>query len=328
MNHCFANGKKSIEALPAILSGVPTLMNDPLINSSYSLNNIESFASYLKPHGYTSTFFHGGKNGTMNFNGFINAAQFDAYFGKDEYANDADYDGTWGIYDEAFLQYFCKTLTETKKPFITSVFTLSSHHPYSIPKEYAGKFTEGETPLEKTVQYTDLSLKKFFESAEKQTWYKNTVFVITADHTPYTTTPEFLTNYGMYHIPLLLFDPSADSSYTLAKTCQQIDILPTVLDYINFPDSVFSFGQSVFASNPGFAIQYINNQHQIIEDSSLLIMNRGIPISYFSPSTDRLLNNNIINQNSPPQQQSSRRLQAIVQDYNARMIDNKLTVAQ
>jgi len=88
-----ANGKRSIEAIPAVLASLPTWMDYDFISSPYAANSINSLASLLKPLGYKSLFFHGGSNGTMSFNAFCKLAGFDAYHGRTEYNNDADFDG-------------------------------------------------------------------------------------------------------------------------------------------------------------------------------------------------------------------------------------------
>ena len=107
---------------------------------------------------------------------------FDHYYGMTEYNNDADFDGVWGIWDHKFFQYMNKTLSEKKKPFFATVFSVSSHAPFQVPKELKNQFKEGNVPLHKCIRYTDYSLKKFFESASKEKWFNNTIFVFTGDH--------------------------------------------------------------------------------------------------------------------------------------------------
>ncbi|MGB0403712.1 MAG: LTA synthase family protein [Salibacteraceae bacterium] len=322
--NCFANGKKSIEALPAIIAGIPTLMNEPYITSAYSTNKIDGFANYLKPFGYHTSFFHGGKNGTMNFDSFIYNAGFENYFGLDEYGNNDDYDGTWGIYDEPYLQYFCASLDKFSQPFLTSVFTLTSHHPYPIPEQHLSKFNEGETPLENTIQYTDYSLRKFFESAKKTDWFTNSIFIITADHTPNTETPKYQSQLGRYHIPLLIFEPNSDTTYTDNRITQQVDILPSVLDRLNYPNQVFSFGQSIFNDKEGYAFQYINETYQLITKNEVYQMNALGPIGLYYPNQDPMLGNNKINNSSTPK--SDEFLKAVIQSYNSRVLHNKISV--
>ncbi|MBA3682741.1 MAG: LTA synthase family protein, partial [Bacteroidetes bacterium] len=128
--NAYSNGSKSIEGIPAILSSLPSLMENPFINSIYANNKQTSFATLLGKEGYTNAFFHGGINGTMNFDDWAPSAGYTNYFGKKEYGNNDDFDGFWGIWDEPFLQYSVKKMNELKQPFHSAIFTLSSHHPY------------------------------------------------------------------------------------------------------------------------------------------------------------------------------------------------------
>jgi phosphoglycerol transferase MdoB-like AlkP superfamily enzyme len=169
----FANGKRSIEGIPAIIAGIPSLLSDPFITSAYSGNNVTSFASLLKKKGYHTVFYHGGTNGTMGFDNFSRLAGFDHYFGRTEYNNDKDFDGTWGIYDEPFLQRTISELNKVNSPFAATIFTLSSHHPYKIPEKYIGKFPEGTLPIHAAVRYADFALEKFFNAASSAPWFKD-----------------------------------------------------------------------------------------------------------------------------------------------------------
>ena len=139
----FSNGRRSIEGIPAVIAGIPSLMNSPFITSAYSGDKFYSLPYLLKQEGYNTSFYHGGTNGTMGFDNFCKAAGIDAYYGRYEYNNDKDFDGNWGIFDEPFLQFMAKSLDKTPQPFMASVFTLSSHHPYTIPEKYKNKFIKG-----------------------------------------------------------------------------------------------------------------------------------------------------------------------------------------
>jgi len=126
----FANGKQSIEGIPSVVASIPGLMDWPYINSAYAGNKINSLPGLLRQEGYTTAFYHGGTNGTMDFDGFARIAGFEHYYGRTQYNNDKDYDGNWGIFDEPFFSYFADNLNKTKQPFFATIFSLSSHHPW------------------------------------------------------------------------------------------------------------------------------------------------------------------------------------------------------
>ncbi len=227
--------------------------------SPYSLNHITSFATELKNWDYHTAFFHGGTNDSMGFQAFARGAGFEEYYGMDEYCLDSrfngkdDFDGTWAIWDEEFLQYYALKMSEMPQPFVTGVFTASSHHPFAIPEKYNDRFLdEGIHQLHKCIRYTDYSLGRFFETASKQPWYTNTIFVLTADHSSSKTThQEYKTDAGDNHVPIVIFDPSGEMPRGMhSGMMQQLDILPTVLGWLGYDRDYIAFGNDVLTTRP------------------------------------------------------------------------------
>jgi phosphoglycerol transferase MdoB-like AlkP superfamily enzyme len=321
----FANGKRSIEGIPAILASLPTLMNNDFITSSFSGNSFNSLASILKPMGYTTAFYHGGNNGTMNFDDFAKMAGFEKYYGRDEYDNDKDYDGKWGIYDEPFLQYFALNLAKTKQPFCAAVFTLTSHHPYPIPAQYKGKFPKGDLPIEESIAYTDYALKQFFHTASKQPYFHNTLFVITADHTSESHDDFYKTRAGMYSVPVIFYHPGKKPEGRKAGPVQQTDIMPSVLHYLGYGKPFVAFGTSVFdQENEGFAISFLSGSYLFLQGDYALIFD-GVEVkAVYNLKSDPMQRKNLLNQHIVQLPVMEKRLKAIVQQYNNRMIRNEL----
>ena len=141
--NAFANGRQSIEALPSILASIPSF-KVPFTSSPYSNQKIQSLVSVFKEKGYSTSFFHGAPNGSMGFLGLSNILGFDNYIGKNEFNDNSLYDGYWGIWDEPFLQFVNKETTKLKEPFFSTFFSLSSHEPFYVPKEYKGVFPMGD----------------------------------------------------------------------------------------------------------------------------------------------------------------------------------------
>ncbi|MGE0638624.1 MAG: LTA synthase family protein [Bacteroidia bacterium] len=321
--NAYSNGKKSIEGVPAVLASLPTLMHDPFITSKYNGNQINSIGSLLQKKGYTTAFYHGAKNGSMAFNAFAEKAGFQNYYGRDEYNNDADYDGNWGIYDEEFLQYFANGLTKTPQPFVGAIFTLSSHHPYPIPDKYKGKFTEGDLPIHKSVLYADYSLKQFFATASKTDWFKNTVFVITADHTSLALRPFYQNCVGAMSVPVIIYSPALGIKGKSNVVTQQTDIMPALLDLLNYDEPYIAFGKSPFDSTTTHsAFTRYDQLYQIIEDSHVLQFDGNKTINLYDFKNDSLLTNNLAGKETEKQQQLENRLKAFIQDYNHRLINN------
>jgi phosphoglycerol transferase MdoB-like AlkP superfamily enzyme len=325
----FSNGKQSIEGIPAVVASLPSLMSRPYIISPYAGNKINSLASLLKTKGYSTSFYHGGTNGTMNFDGFAKMAGYDQYFGRTEYNNEADFDGNWGIFDEPFFQYFAQSLDKTIQPFFTTIFSLSSHHPYKVPEKYEGRFRKGKLEIQEAVMYADFSLRRFFETASKMSWYKNTIFVITADHTSETVIPEYQTRLGLYRIPVLFFNPSGKLNGQTSETASQVDIVPSVLSFLNFDESLFSFGNNLFnIDEKHFAVNYLNGIYQIISGDFVLEFNGSQSITLYNFVDDKLLKQNLLAKNPAKAAEMETLLKAYLQQFNNRMIENRLTVAK
>ncbi|MBN2480376.1 MAG: sulfatase-like hydrolase/transferase [Bacteroidales bacterium] len=329
----FANGTRSNEAMPSIIAGIPTLMEEPYSSSLYASNIIQSLPSLLKSEGYTTAFFHGGNNGTMGFDNFAKVAGIDLYYGRDEYHNDSDYDGKWGIWDEPFLQYFAETLNSYEEPFCASVYTLSSHHPYSIPENHTGRFTEERLPILKSIKYADYALGRFFKTASGMPWYDHTLFVLTADHAAQAVEAFYNSSVGMYAIPLAFLSPSDSTLKGFeTSTAQQIDIMPTVLNYLSYPEPFFAFGVNLLdTSQMNFAISYNTGIYQLIVGDSIMLFDGQHVVSFYNwrkQAQPETFDISEIMQNPAEKaryESIETGLKAMVQVYNNRMIENRLT---
>jgi len=327
--NAYANGKHSIEGIPAALAGIPSLMNDAYITSAYAGNNINSLATLLKTKGYYSAFFHGGTNGTMGFDDFIKHSGFDKYFGRTEYNNEKDYDGKWGIFDEEFLQFVADKLDKCCKPFISGIFTLSSHHPYTIPKKYSGKFPKGILPIHQSIEYADFSLRKFFKTMSQKPWFDSTLFVIVADHTSESFYPQYQTRSGMYEIPIIFYQHNSNLKGENETITEQSDIMPSILDYLNYDKPFVAFGESVFDSSDfHFAVNYTNETYQLIYKNYSFIFDGKLAVSMYDIKKDEFLKNNIIGSIPETQKEIERKLKAIIQSFDQRVMKNKMIVKE
>lgn len=322
----FANGKVSIDAVPSTMSSIPSLMNSPLISSAYALNEVYGLPKILKKNGYYTSFFHGAFNGSQNFDQYCRVAGFDAYFGKDQYPKDGAFDGSWGIYDEEFLQFFCDKISTFKRPFFSSIFTISSHIPYTIPERYQGKFPKGTAEIHESVAYTDYALRLFFKKAQKQDWYQNTLFVLTADHTSSSGKGKYTNNVGKFRIPILMIDPSNPNFQGVnEKNFQQIDILPSVLDELNISDTIVTYGKS-YRSPKDFVVSYVDNVYNYISGDYYLAFDGNKSLGLYNFKNDSLFQNNLLMREPKLKSQMERFIKAYIQSFNERVSQNELTV--
>lgn len=262
----YANGRRSIEGVAAILSGIPALMEEPFISSEFSANQIIGLGSILSSQKYHTSFFHGANNGSMHFDTFTKSVGVENYFGLNQYPNKEDFDGVWGIYDEPYLQWVCGQLTQFSQPFFSNIFTLSSHQPYSVPEKYKNRFKDERLPILKTIQYTDYALQEFMKCAEKQAWFSNTLFIFTADHTG----PELKPNSSFksrFEVPLIFYSGNKELLKALKaeQFAQHIDILPTLLDILGIEYKNKNFlAQSLLSSAPKFISLFSDNNYELV----------------------------------------------------------------
>lgn len=323
--NAFANGRKSIDAMPSIITSIPALVL-PYISSEYASNKVKGLPAILGEQGYSSAFFHGAPNGSMGFQSFAQLSGFDRYRGKTEYNNDADYDGIWGIWDEPFFQFYANEMSAMEEPFFTTIFSLSSHHPFKIPEQYEGAFPKGTMPIHQCVGYTDNALRQFFKTASKQKWFKNTLFVITADHNTICHYDKYKNNAGAFAIPLIFFSPGSELKGADSSVAQQTDIMPTVLHHLKYSKPFIAFGNNLLADDNRFAINFWSENYQLITDSLAIHFDGKKFSGLFDFRTDPGLKNNIL-----PDKKDAKLEQftkAVVQQFNNRMIEDRLTAGQ
>lgn len=322
-----SNGKKSIEAVPSILASIPSLSDNPYISSNYNNNTIQSLAATLNKHGYNSTFYHGATNGSMHFDEFSALAGFDSYKGRFEYDNDEHSDGTWGILDEYFNPWSANQMALQQEPFMATLFTLSSHHPYFVPEQYRNTLPKGSVPMAQSIAYGDMSLRLFFEEAKKHEYYENTIFVIVADHTPAGKEKEFLSRIGMYRIPILFYSPSGKIKPKKSKKVfGQIDIYPTLLDMLNIKDSVYSFGESYYKAQKGGTFVYIEGTYQYFEGDYMLTFANDKAQNLYNFELDPLMKKDSIKFLPEIKKDLERKIKAVIQNYNHDMMTNHMII--
>ncbi|MBK7690394.1 MAG: LTA synthase family protein [Bacteroidetes bacterium] len=272
--NAYANNTTSANGLCSILSGIPSLMNQPYFSSAYASNPVSSIGLALKKNGYQTNFFLGANDDHFGFKKGTKLLGIDNYFHGEEFAK-SQHDGTWGIYDEPFLQFFAAQSEQMKQPFFSKFFTISSHFPFKVPDSLINAFpTKHNYANERAVSYVDYSFKKFFEKVEKTTWFQNTVFIFTADHVSKENTRESATfNFNSYyHIPIFIFDPTNPQGKEVSNLVQHTDIPPTIAQLTGIPDTILSFGRSFFDSTTyHYTVnRYSENIVQFIDTSILL----------------------------------------------------------
>ena len=339
--YSYANGRKSIEGMPSVLSSLPNFV-EPLFLTPASLNAMSGLARELGEHkGYTTAFFHGAQNSSMGFHAFARATGFQRYYGRDEFNDDPnfngdkDFDGTWAIWDEEFFQFYAQQMSKMKEPFMTALFSASSHDPFVVPEKYKGRFPQGERPLQQCIAYTDYALQRFFETASRQPWFKNTLFVITADHVSQQIDPFYCTTLGNYCVPIILYAPGDPSlhGYDEERIVEQTDIMPTVLDYLHYDKPYIAFGLDMLHTpvNEGFALHWLpesSSYEYVWGDYALQFDGKDVTAAYLFRN-DSTFSHNVLGTMPPAtRNRMERHMKSIIQQYMQRMTTDNLTVKQ
>ena len=330
-SHSYCNGRKSIDGMPSILSSIPMFV-EPFFLTPASMNQVSGIARLLDDEGYQTAFFHGAQRGSMGFQAFANATGFQDYYGREDFNADArfgsdnDFDGTWAIWDEPFLQYYAAKMSEMKEPFMTAVFTASSHHPYAVPEKYKSTFPEEGIIIHKCIRYTDMAIGKFFEKASHEPWFNNTIFVLTSDHTNLSDHAYYQTDLGGFCSPIIIYEPgnTERKPEIQNKIAQQIDILPTLMGMLHYPKPYFAFGIDLFntKAEETWAINYLNGIYQYVKKGHVLQFDGEKAIGMYA-LTDSLMQNNL-NGKVPDQPWMIQELKAIIQQYMSRMTEDRL----
>lgn len=326
-NNGYANAKESIQGIPAVVASIPSWQDDPYIFSKYANNQVQSIASLLKPYGYQSYFFHGAGKGSMGFDAFAASVGFDTYVAKEDYPNKDEFDGAWGIWDEPFLQYMNTQISKGKKPFVSVVFTVTSHHPYNIPAKYSNRFKAKGHPINSSIKYSDFALQQFFEQAKKEAWFSNTLFVITADHTG-PNTGDNLTNKKDMSIPIVFYQPNSSLVGERDDVANQIDVMPSILDMLHYDKPYYSLGKSLFKNDcDRYSINYKGGLYHCYSKEYCYQFNGETCVGFYNISKDPLLKNNLQKDNaySNPLLAHETYMKKQIQSFNQSMIKNTMT---
>ena len=320
----YANGKRSIQALPAVWSSIPSFKS-PFVLMPQALAETRSLPAILKDKGYETMFFCGSDHGSMGFGAYARQTGIENLYSRQDYEKvhgTDDFDGYWGIWDEKFLNYMGEVLSEQKQPFFSTMFTLTSHHPFVIPAEYEGMYPKGHTPNHQCVGYVDDAFRKFFAKYENEEWFRNTIFVFVADHVSSEKMTEvFRRSPGDYHILGFMYAPDSALFGEHRQVVSQIDIMPTLLGLMGNSEPYFAFGRDIFNEyvDVPFAANYDNNAYQAITHDRLIRFDEKSVTGIYSID-DVMHENNLVGKESA--ESVEQRLKALVQSYYSR-VENK-----
>jgi len=268
----FCTGTRSVRGIEAVVTGFLPSPSESVVKLSNSQSGFFTIAELLKEKGYNTSFIYGGMANFDNMASFFNGNGFgnildESSFDKDgvQYAMK----GTWGYSDEDLAtkanDYF-KSLGD--KPFFSLMFSTSNHEPFEFPDNRIELYEQPKATVHNAMKYADYAIGRLFELAKKEEYYKNTIFIVVADHNT-RTFGKNLVPVNKFHIPALILGPNIKAGSTYDRLCSQLDIPPTLLslagvenenpmpgrDLMTLPDSIAGRSIMQFHDINGFRVE-------------------------------------------------------------------------
>lgn len=318
-----ANGFRSVDGLAAVLGGIPNLSNQNFITSEFQANQFDGLGTVLANEGYSTAFYHGGKNGTLHFDHFTRRAGFEQYFGRDEYDNMDDYDGTWGIYDVPYFEYASAEMSKLEEPFCASLYSLSAHHPWKLPEEFKDRYPNEDLDAFKMVRYSDEALRRFFNLAKEQPWYENTIFLVTSDHQGKVENKYYQWMPGFFQIPLLVYAPGEELPTVNTQPVQQIDITPGILAMLGI-EAQGGFGHHFFSDEKSYTYHFYRDNFIIIDDQHLVVFDGEQVVEAWHWDRSKQFERLKELQAGKELDMLVNRLKAVIQEFDSRLKHNQL----
>ena len=259
----FATGTRTVRGLDALSLGIPPIPGQAIIHRPDN-EHLATIGEFLEAQGFNTYFLYGGYGYFDNMNAYFKANDYKVIdrtdFNKDEIAAE----NVWGVADESLFNHTLKTLDQAEaqspgKPFFAQIMTTSNHRPFTFP-EGRIDLPQGHRPG--AVKYTDYAIGKFLEDAKSKPWFKDTLFVIVADHCASVAGKTKLP-VAKYHIPVIFYAPDLLKPGKYNRMASQIDIVPTLLDILGAKGEDHFFGESLFKAKKNTSRAFISNYQEL-----------------------------------------------------------------
>lgn len=231
----YCTGTRSVRGIEAVVTGFLPSPSESVVKLSNSQSGFFTLADLMKDNGYDTSFIYGGMANFDNMASFFNGNGFDNIIDEEDFNSDGKkyaLKGTWGYSDEDLAakanDYF---KSKQGKPFFSMMFSTSNHEPFEFPDGRIELYDKQKNTVNNAMKYADFSIGKFFELAKKEDYFKNTIFIVVADHNT-RTYGKHLVPIHKFHIPALIIGPGVAKGSKYNKLCSQIDLAPTLLDMI------------------------------------------------------------------------------------------------
>lgn len=278
----YAIGTRTVYGLEAATLGAPPKPGQSVIKRPNN-ENMFSSGQIFKERGYHLKYIYGGYGYFDNMNHYFSSNGYEIVDRSDLKKDEITFANTWGVCDQ---DLFNRTLKEcdksfaTGKPFLNMVMTTSNHRPFTYPEGVIDIPTH--TSRAGGVKYCDFSIGEFIQKASTKPWFKNTLFVILADHCAGSAGQAELP-FMEYQIPFIIYNPSLVHPQQISKLCSQIDVAPTLLGVMNWTYKSKFFGKDIRKMAPDEERAFISNYQKLgyIRNNRLTILSPQQKITHY-----------------------------------------------
>jgi phosphoglycerol transferase MdoB-like AlkP superfamily enzyme len=244
----YAASDRTDKGIIAILSAFPSQASRTMIIDNAKQERLPALSNVFAGRRYHTSYFYGGDANFMNFKAYLLSHNIDGMIDKFSFS-EQEMNSKWGAHDDIVLKRNVKYLNQQPEPFFSYIQTLSNHEPFEVPMK--PRFSGEDLPnkFRSTAYYTDASLKEYLDEAKHQPWYKNTLFILVADHghrLPLDKSEPY--DPRKYHIPLLFFGGAIKPEYRgkhINKLGNQVDLAATLLAQLGLPHKEFKWSKNL-----------------------------------------------------------------------------------
>ena len=283
----YSTGTRSVRGIEAVVTGFLPSPSESVVKMSNSQTGFFTLAELLKNKGYNTSFIYGGSANFDNMGSFFNGNGFENIIDEEEFENDGNkyaFKGTWGYSDEDLVvkanDYF---KSQKGKPFFSLMFSTSNHEPFEFPDGRIKLHDKKKNTVNNAMKYADFSIGKFFELAKKEDYFKNTIFIVIADHNT-RTYGKHLVPIKKFRIPALIIGPNVQKGAKFDKLSSQIDIPPTLLGMIGMDVETPMAGRNIKDIKPetkGRSIMQFHDTNAFrVEDQVVILQPHKKPLQF------------------------------------------------
>ena len=279
----FATGTRTVRGLEALSLGTPPIPGQAIVRRPNN-EHLATVGQLLVSQGYQPYFIYGGYGYFDNMNAYYAGNDYKVVDRTDFPKESVPFENVWGVADEALFTNTLRILDESsvaKKPFFAQIMTTSNHRPFTYPDGRIDIASPGGR--DGGVKYTDFAIGQFIERARSKPWFKDTLFVIVADHCASVAGKTKLP-LANYRIPLIFYAPDMLKPGVHSKMISQIDIAPTLMSLLGAKGREHFYGETLFDTSATAARAFVSNYQELgyYKDNTLIVLSPKQKVATFS----------------------------------------------